>query len=261
MSVRAEVVLRGEQTAGTVSAIEITVAAGWAGPPLHHHAFDEAWYILEGTLTFQLGDELVEAGPNTLVFAPGDATHTVANLGERDARYVLLCTPAGFERAFDREPRGPIPDTIVVGPPLGERLDVLQPRALPSVSAGINVLVRDEDSAGRIAVMDNAVAADLSRPALHHHEFDELFYVLEGELTFQLGSEVVTRRAGELAFVKRGIHHRIANLSGAPARQLVVCTPAGFERYFARVAAQRQGIEPPAWALQPLPEVTTVGPR
>ena len=37
-------------------------------------------------------------------------------------------------------------------------------------------------------------------------------------------------------------------------------TPAGFERYFARLAAERQGVEPPEWALQPVPEVTTLGP-
>jgi hypothetical protein len=39
----------------------------------------------------------------------------------------------------------------------------------------------------------------------------------------------------------------------------MVITPAGFERYFARIAAERQGLEPPEWALQPIPEVTTVG--
>jgi hypothetical protein len=47
---------------------------------------------------------------------------------------------------------------------------------------------------------------------------------------------------------------------GADARALIVCTPAGFERYFARMAAQREGIDPSEWALQPIPEVTVVGP-
>jgi hypothetical protein len=57
------------------------------------------------------------------------------------------------------------------------------------------------------------------------------------------------------------VPHTIANLSGAPARYLIICTPAGFERYFARMIAERAGVEPPEWALQPLPEVTRVGPR
>jgi hypothetical protein len=53
---------------------------------------------------------------------------------------------------------------------------------------------------------------------------------------------------------------RTTNLSGAPAHQLIICTPAGFERYFARMAAERQGTELPKWAKQPLPKVTTLGP-
>ena len=260
MSVRADVLLRSEETGGAVSAIAITAPAGWAGPPLHHHAFDEAFYVLDGRLTFQLGDELVEAGPGTSVFAPGGAIHTVANLSDGAAHYLLLCAPAGFERVFDREARGPVPETIVVGPALGERSELPPPRMVPPVAPGINVLVRGEDGEGRIAVMDNAVAADFGGPPLHHHDFDELFYVLDGELTFQLGDQLVTRRAGELAFARRGVHHTFANLSGAPARQLIVCTPAGFERYFARIAAKLDGVEPPAWALLPTPEVTRVGP-
>jgi hypothetical protein len=63
-----------------------------------------------------------------------------------------------------------------------------------------------------------------------------------------------------VVFAPRGVPHTYANLGDAPARQLIVCTPAGFERYFARIAAERQGVEPPEWALQPIPEVTTIGP-
>jgi uncharacterized RmlC-like cupin family protein len=83
----------------------------------------------------------------------------------------------------------------------------------------------------------------------------------EGELTFQLGEEVFTRGPGGLAFAPRNVAHTYANHSDAPARALLVCTPAGFERYFARMAAERRGEEPPEWALQPIPGSTTVGPR
>jgi mannose-6-phosphate isomerase-like protein (cupin superfamily) len=98
-------------------------------------------------------------------------------------------------------------------------------------------------------------------PPLHHHDFDETFYIIEGELTFQLGDELFTSKAGELAFAPRGVPHTYANLSAAPTRHLIVCTPAGFERYFARMAAERRSEEPPEWALRPIPESTVVGPR
>jgi quercetin dioxygenase-like cupin family protein len=119
------------------------------------------------------------------------------------------------------------------------------------------VLLRSEETEGRLAVVE---LGGRGRPSLHQHDFDETFYVLEGELTFQLGEERFTRRAGELAFAPRGVAHTYANLSGAPARALMVITPAGFERYFARIAAERAGVEPPDWALQEIPPVTRVGP-
>ena len=94
------VLLRSEQSNGEVATIEIVLPAGSAGPPLHHHDFDEAFYVLDGELTFQLGEELATAGPGTLTFAPRGSHHTLANLSAADARYLLVCTPAGFERYF-----------------------------------------------------------------------------------------------------------------------------------------------------------------
>ena len=98
-------------------------------------------------------------------------------------------------------------------------------------------------------------------PTLHTHEFDEAFYLLEGELIFQVEEALVTKGAGELAFAPRNVAHTLANHSDAPARYLLICTPAGFERHWARIAAEAAGVEPPQWALQPIPEVTVVGPQ
>ena len=120
------------------------------------------------------------------------------------------------------------------------------------------VLLRSEDSGGHVAIVELPGGG---HPPLHHHDFDEAFYLLEGELTFQLGDHVFTRRAGEVAFAPRGVPHTYANLSGAAARALLVITPAGFERYFDRIAARITGTEPPPEAAKPIPEVITVGPQ
>jgi len=134
-SLTSTVLLRSEQSDDHVSAIEIAVPAGWPGPPLHHHDFDEAFYVLEGELTFQLGDRLITAGAGTLTFAPRGSHHTLANLADGPARYLLVCTPGGFERRFDRraaeeagvepspEALKPYPPTTFVGPRIGERED------------------------------------------------------------------------------------------------------------------------------------------
>jgi hypothetical protein len=62
-------------------------------------------------------------------------------------------------------------------------------------------------------------------------------------------------------FVRANVAHALANISNVPARYVLVCTPAGFERHWARVAAEAAGVEPPQWALQPIPEITPVGPQ
>jgi len=54
--------------------------------------------------------------------------------------------------------------------------------------------------------------------------------------------------------------HTCANLSGNEARVLLLCTPAGFEGYFDRLAAEYTGLEPPE-PSGPIPEARVVGPR
>jgi quercetin dioxygenase-like cupin family protein len=124
-----------------------------------------------------------------------------------------------------------------------------------------NVLLRSEQTGGHLSVTEIEVPPHSAGPPLHTHDFDEAFYMIEGELIFQVGDALVTKGAGELCFAPRNEPHTLANHSDAPARYVLVCTPAGFERHWGRLAAEAAGVEPPQWALQPIPEVTVVGPQ
>jgi mannose-6-phosphate isomerase-like protein (cupin superfamily) len=123
------------------------------------------------------------------------------------------------------------------------------------------VLVRGEQSAGRLGIVESLMPAGSPGPPLHKHDFDEAFYVIEGELTFHLDGELVTVGAGQMAFAPGGEPHTFANRGSADAHYLIALTPAGFEREFARRAARKQGVDPPDWALQEIPAVTRLGPR
>src|SRR5215213_9393773 len=123
------------------------------------------------------------------------------------------------------------------------------------------VKLREAASGGHVSLVENVLPPHWPGPQLHVHGFDEAFYVLEGELTFQLHDEILIAGPGTVAFAPRDVPHTLANLVDAPARYLLVCTPAGFERYFERLAAEQAGVEPPAEALEPTPEVTVVGPQ
>ena len=73
-------------------------AGGPPGPPrliapwhLHHHD-DEAWYVLEGTLCVQVGEDVVEARAGSAVFVPRGTPHTYWNPDAQPVRYLLVMT-------------------------------------------------------------------------------------------------------------------------------------------------------------------------
>ena len=65
-----------------------------SGPDyLHvHHADDEAWHILEGTLTFRFRDRTIEAAAGTTVFVPAGVAHTFYEAAG-PTRYLMIMTP------------------------------------------------------------------------------------------------------------------------------------------------------------------------
>ncbi len=62
-------------------------------PPHLHRSDDETWYILEGILHVQRGDEVVEARAGSAVLVPRGTVHTYWNPGAERARYLLIMTP------------------------------------------------------------------------------------------------------------------------------------------------------------------------
>jgi mannose-6-phosphate isomerase-like protein (cupin superfamily) len=62
-------------------------------PPHVHHTDDEAWYVLEGAMCVQMGDNVVEARAGSGVLVPRGTPHTYWNPGPGPTRYLLIMTP------------------------------------------------------------------------------------------------------------------------------------------------------------------------
>jgi mannose-6-phosphate isomerase-like protein (cupin superfamily) len=122
--IRSRIALASRDTGGTIGIVENLVQSRWPGPPLHHHAFDETFCVLDGELTFQLGADRVVGRRGDTLFVPRGDHHTLANLSAAPARYLLVCTPGGFEQKFgpdaESTPPGSNTDVIVVGPRISE---------------------------------------------------------------------------------------------------------------------------------------------
>jgi quercetin dioxygenase-like cupin family protein len=95
-----EIVIKatGEDTAGTFFLAENTIPPNFPGPPPHtHETLHDMFYVLEGTITFLIGDEHREAGPGTFVCAPPGTVHTFSNQTDQPARVLNFSTPSGWE--------------------------------------------------------------------------------------------------------------------------------------------------------------------
>ena len=110
-----------------------------AGPPLHFHStFEDSFFVLDGVLTLQLGDDVVELGPGDFATAPPGVPHSLTNAHPEQSacRAVNLLTPGvGFDRYISQidqlasmgdhegiERLNAEYDVTVVGPTLAARL-------------------------------------------------------------------------------------------------------------------------------------------
>jgi mannose-6-phosphate isomerase-like protein (cupin superfamily) len=76
----------------------IEMAAGRELESHVHNTEDDAFYILEGEMTFVLGDEEVAAPPGTFVLVPPGVKHGFRNDGDNPVRMFNIHAPAGFDR-------------------------------------------------------------------------------------------------------------------------------------------------------------------
>jgi quercetin dioxygenase-like cupin family protein len=92
----AEIKATAAETGGRMSIVEVTEPPG-AEAPLHvHHREDEAFWILEGEVTFEVGGERIAAGAGDYVFGPREIPHRYT-VGADGCRMLFILTPGGFE--------------------------------------------------------------------------------------------------------------------------------------------------------------------
>ena len=97
----------GARTNGSYFALEAVVPPG-AGPPPHIQSREEeAFYVLEGSLTFYPDGQELVAAPGTFLHVPRGVVHNFKNVSEEPARVLIWFAPAGIERMFSEMSRDP----------------------------------------------------------------------------------------------------------------------------------------------------------
>lgn len=119
--------------------------------------------------------------------------------------------------------------------------------ALWFLGALVTVKASSGATGGRVWVTENRAPRGHGSPLHLHHNEDEWFYVLEGELTFWVGGEVTTAPAGAFVYGPRDVAHTFV-VSSDEARFLLVTEPGALEGFLRTLAepAREPTIPPPA---------------
>lgn len=90
----------GEQTGKSYCLIEQRLRKGPVAAPHIHADSDEIYYILDGEMTFLLGDRIESASKGALIFIPRGTVHCI-RVDSDEAHCLNLHTPSGFEKLLE----------------------------------------------------------------------------------------------------------------------------------------------------------------
>ncbi len=114
------------QVNGRYSILDSLAGPGSA-PPRHSHVEDEIFYIISGTLTFAVDDEIFDVEPGGVVVVTAGTSHAWKNRTESDVHMLVIFSPGGIENLFSRlagidpqqfEAEAAKYGSLVLGPPI-----------------------------------------------------------------------------------------------------------------------------------------------
>jgi mannose-6-phosphate isomerase-like protein (cupin superfamily) len=240
-----EAVLLTAQDALTVTSYRL--GPDQRGPAPHvHHEHTDAFYVLEGELSFILGPdrEPVEVGAGGLVAAPPNVIHTFNNESGAEVRFLNLHSPDGgfaeYMRAIRDGVEGATFDTFDPpedgGLPLSEAV-VSRPGEGERLVAGERVSLL-KSSLPDLCLAEFEIRPGYEGPGLHEHDAEvDSFYVLDGELDVLIEDDRHTAGPGTLAAIPPGVRHTFAHPGEGAVRFLNLHTPdSGFADFLRRVS-------------------------
>ncbi|MGW0465450.1 cupin domain-containing protein [Streptomyces sp. NPDC003027] len=103
-----------------------------------------------------------------------------------------------------------------------------------------------ENTHGSLGLIEALVPPGGGPPPHIHHDSDEAFYLIEGELEISNEKQRQIVGEGAFVFVPRGKTHAFKNVGDKPCKMLIIFTPAGFERFFTELGvAAEEGVPAP----------------
>jgi len=216
---------------------------------LHLHAFEEAFYVIDGSLVLEATGAVERLGADDYGFIDRGVAHALRNDSDAAVRWFEAAAP---------QPGATLEDTVfVTGHAIPEGLerpywrDHFDPADLPEPSGAILAgfeAANVDGAALKILVGPATGASQLNLMVVqyvpggfittHDHAFEEGFYFLEGEIEAELARETHTLSAGDYCWSGVGDSHALVNRSDKVVRWLETQAPQPPSRYQARFTAE-----------------------
>ncbi|HZF92284.1 cupin domain-containing protein [Streptomyces sp.] len=124
------------------------------------------------------------------------------------------------------------------------------------------VKLTHEESGGSLTFLEASVPPGGGPPLHIHADADEAFYLLSGELDITARGRTYAVRPGDFVFIPKGTPHRFRNNGIHTARQLLLFSPSGVDRFFLEAGSPPvPGTPPPPPETEDLPRVVAIGER
>lgn len=119
------------------------------------------------------------------------------------------------------------------------------------------------DTHGAMTVAELAAGPELGPPPHFHRHNDESFYILEGMFEFSLAGQPFTAGPGAFVHLPKGVVHTHRAGGGAPAKALVIQTPAGVEHFIeeAGTPAADPSVRPAPPAMPDLQKIVAIAQK
>jgi quercetin dioxygenase-like cupin family protein len=199
----------------------------------HLHAFEQAIYVLSGSLAVELGGEREELGPDDYLWLELGVAHGLANPSGAPVTWLEVSAPnpgANLEDTVFSESAGAAPD-VAYGRGHFDVADLPEPSGAILAGAGTNVggasvrlLVNQDFGASQFVLMALRYVPGGAIKE-HDHAFEEGFFFVEGEIEAVLDGETHTLGPGDYFWSGVESMHALANRSDAPVRWLETQAP------------------------------------
>jgi quercetin dioxygenase-like cupin family protein len=221
----------------------------------HTHSIDaETLFILDGEFTLDLEGQSVNAPAGSFVYLPVGRPHGFRNNTNQPALALSLTTPGGLDLLFEElgvPATGDGPPSreelesrlgraeAVLGqyglalgtvPLPGEHLDfIVEPPGAPDrptfegpFGGSYTSLATLEETDGEFSYSIFSLPSQSGIPALTQSSYRESLYVLDGELTFQLGNQTTVATPGTHVYIPSGLPYAFTNVGTTPVRALSI---------------------------------------